>query len=103
LKHKLRTVTKDKIIITVECYHGILEEELLPAFIEGLSPVLTVKSTDSNYDHVLNMIDRDVSNFGRCFDSVLEENSLYLKYGYTTIDAVSCDRLHNKKILLLKL
>jgi len=63
LKHKLRTVTKDKIIITVECYHGILEEELLPAFIEGLSPVLTVKSTDSNYDndHVLNMIDRNLT------------------------------------------
>ncbi len=63
LKYKVEKTEKKKIIIAVECYHGVLENEVLPALNEGLSPVLTLKSTDANYDndHVYHMIERNLT------------------------------------------
>ena len=33
---------KTKVVVTLDCYHGVYDEEVLPAFISGLSPVLVI-------------------------------------------------------------
>ena len=42
LKKNIDEKNNKKLIVAVECYHGILEEEVLTALIKGLSPTLTI-------------------------------------------------------------
>jgi mannose-6-phosphate isomerase class I len=64
IKGKIEEISKDKIIIAVDCYHGIIEEEVLTAFINRIKPALVVKSKDTNYsnEYVYNMIERNLTD-----------------------------------------
>ena len=64
LNKKIDCLTKEKIIVAVECYHGVSEDEVLSALVDGLAPKLMIKSSEANYsnDHVYKMIERNLTD-----------------------------------------
>ena len=55
---------KDKCIVTVECYPGVRQDEILTAFANGLSPRMVVSADDYSFsgDRITKMIERELTD-----------------------------------------
>ncbi|HJO92629.1 MAG TPA: class I mannose-6-phosphate isomerase [Victivallales bacterium] len=64
LNSKISKLNKNKTVIIIDCYPGVIDTELLPAFVSGLKPVMTVNTLDANNscEKVLNLIKRDLTD-----------------------------------------
>jgi mannose-6-phosphate isomerase class I len=49
IRSKIRGLGKKKTVVVVDCYPGVYDDEILPAFQRGLNPGLTVKAREINY------------------------------------------------------
>ena len=46
----LKEKMKNKKVIVIDCYPGVIDEEVLPAFVKGLKPDLVIESRDIFYE-----------------------------------------------------
>ena len=55
---------RKKTIVTIDCYHGVYNDELLPAFSEGLSPYLLIDSSYANLSNekINTMLERNITD-----------------------------------------
>ncbi|MFD3155971.1 class I mannose-6-phosphate isomerase [Haloimpatiens sp. FM7330] len=89
-------VDNNKYIITLDCYPGVRDEEVLNAFIEGLNPTLVIKSEDILYDGetMTKLIKRNLTDdrvfgimyYGEVDDFVDEEKLLEAKKSLDKIE-----------------
>jgi mannose-6-phosphate isomerase class I len=63
LNRKVREFNKDKVVIAVECYPGVKEEEVLTALKQSIKPDLIIKSEDASYsgEKITQMIQRNLT------------------------------------------
>ncbi|MCP4176417.1 MAG: mannose-6-phosphate isomerase [bacterium] len=61
---KIHKLNKSKVILAIDCYPGVIDTELLLAFVEGLKPTLTINTLDANLSNesVFNLIKRDLTD-----------------------------------------
>ena len=61
---KNKTVGNKKTIIAVDCYPGVLNSEVLPAFKKYLSPELIINTADANYsdEKIFAMLERNLTD-----------------------------------------
>jgi mannose-6-phosphate isomerase class I len=64
LNCKINKLNKDKVIISIDCYPGVIDTELLPAFVEGIKPNFIINTLDANHSNekVFNLIKRDLTD-----------------------------------------
>jgi mannose-6-phosphate isomerase class I len=64
LKRKVVELNKEKVVIAVECYPGVKEEEVLNAFKQGINPDLVIKSEEASYsgEKITEMIERNLTD-----------------------------------------
>ena len=64
IKNKISEIGKKKTVIAIDCYHGIIEKEVLTEIVNGLKPTLTIRTADANYSNekVFGMIERNLTD-----------------------------------------
>jgi mannose-6-phosphate isomerase class I len=64
IKKKINSKQKKNVIVTIDCYPGVKEEEVLTAFVEGLNPTLIIKAEDTAFDSedITKMISRNLTD-----------------------------------------
>lgn len=57
-------IDKKKYILTLDCYPGVRDEEVMSAFINGLNPSCVIKSEDVFYDgqNITNLIEKNLTD-----------------------------------------
>ncbi|WP_242851462.1 hypothetical protein [Clostridium sp. DMHC 10] len=89
-------VNKEKFIITIDCYPGVKDEEVLNAFINGLNPDCVIASKDIFYDGNMlnNLLNRNLTEdrvfgimyYGTIQDFVVKEKYVETKKKLDDID-----------------
>lgn len=69
---------RQKSIVVVDCYHGVYDHEILPAFVEGLSPTLTIDMKDlmKSHEEILCMLRENITEdrvFGVLYLGTIEQ------------------------------
>lgn len=63
VKNNIRKKAQRKTVIAVDCYPGVYDDEILPAFVQGLMPVLTIEAGEAllSKDHINKMLERNIT------------------------------------------
>ncbi len=64
LNKKINTMGRKNVVVTVDCYPGVKEQEVLTALLEGIKPSLLIKSEEAAFsgDKITNMISRNLTD-----------------------------------------
>lgn len=63
LKRKINSIKKEKVVLVLDCYHGVDQEKLLD-FFKKLNPLLILSISEANHsnEYIENMLKRNITN-----------------------------------------
>lgn len=63
VKNRISEKALRKTVVAVDCYPGVYDDEILPAFVQGLTPVLTMEAEEAllSKDHINKMLERNIT------------------------------------------